>query len=424
MATMIETSTFWHQILDKGVQSLVKSLSDQEIIEMTEHYGTHNYHPAMVNVRAGQGVEVWDGNGKRYLDCIGVYSAMAHGHRNEAILNAVREQLDVLTVASRAVYTSEVALFLKGLAEYCHLDMVCPMNSGAEANETCIKLARKWAYTVKGVPDDQAEIIVCQDNFHGRTTTIIGFSTEKQYRDKFGPYGPGFKVIPFNDLEALEAAITPNTAAFFAEPIQAEGGIIIPEPGYMEKVRKLCTEKNVLLIWDEVQTGFCRTGKRMGWEHEDAKPDLLAVGKPLGGGIMPVSAAVGRKEVMDVFEFGDHGSIFDGNPLGAVVALTAMAQMEVEDFAGQAERKGSRMMKQIADLNLPEVKELRGRGLLLGIEVHEGVDAKKLGHLFLENGIITKQTRHRTFRMTPPIVITDSQIDEAVDKIKQTFSQL
>ncbi len=424
MAALPETSTFWQQILDHGIRPMVKNLSDNEVIAMTEKYGTHNYKPLLLNVVQGDGAEVWDGSGTRYLDCIGAYSALAHGHSSKLLAEVIVEQLDHLSVASRAVYTSEVALFMKGLAEYCDLDMVCPMNTGAEAIETCIKLARKWAYTVKGIPDNQAEIIVCEDNFHGRTTTIVGFSSEPGYKEHFGPFTPGFKIIPFGDASALEAAITSNTAALLIEPIQAEGGIIIPPDGYLAKARELCDKHNVLLIWDEVQTGFCRTGKRFAWQHENAKPDLVAVGKPLGGGILPVSAAVGTKAVMEVFSPGDHGSTFGGNPLGAVVALTALAQMEVEDFAGRSRDLGERLMKDLLGLNLSQVKEIRGRGLLIGIEVNEDVDSVKLGKLFLKNGLITKETRHKTFRLTPPIVISESQLDEVVSKIKMSFDQL
>ncbi|MCW5937571.1 MAG: ornithine--oxo-acid transaminase [Fimbriimonadaceae bacterium] len=423
MAPTTRTS-LWQEIADRGVPSIVAELSDAEAVQMTERYGAHNYKPLPVNIVRADGAEAWDGSGKRYIDCVGAYSAVAHGHLSERVVEAIKEQLERLSLTSRAFYTSEVALFMKGLAEYCGLDMVCPMNTGAEAVETCIKLARKWAYTVKGVPKDQAEILVCEDNFHGRTTTIVGFSTEPGYKANFGPFTPGFKVIPFGNIEALRAAITPNTAAFMAEPIQAEGGIIIPPEGWMAEVAKLCRENRVLLIWDEVQTGFCRTGRRFAWQYEDAEPDLVAVGKPLGGGIMPVSAAVGKAEVMEVFHPGDHGSTFGGNPLGAVVALTALAEMEAEDFAGQAVRAGTRFTEGLLALQSPHIKEVRSRGLLVGMEVSAEVDTAELTHQFLHHGVLTKETRHRTFRFTPPIVITDEQVDEAVDRVGKSLAAL
>jgi len=422
--TTTTANSMWQDIAQNGVQSLVKRISDAESIAITEQYGAHNYKPLPLNIVRGDGAKVWDGDGKMYLDCIGAYSAVAHGHLSPTVVEALKTQLDTVAVTSRAVYSSEVALFLKGLAEYTGLDMVCPMNTGAEAIETCIKLARKWAYTVKGVPKDQAEIIVCQDNFHGRTTTIVGFSTEEGYKDGFGPFTPGFKVIPFGDIEALKAAITPNTAAFLAEPIQAEGGILIPPDGYLAQVREVLTANNVLLIWDEVQTGFCRTGTRFAWQHEDAKPDLMAVGKPLGGGILPVSAAVGRRDVVSVFQPGDHGSTFGGNPLGAVVALAALAEMEVHDYAGLSKRLGDVFIARLRQISIPQVIDIRGRGLLIGLEVDETVDTKALSKAFLKNGLMTKETRNRTFRFTPPISITEDELRLAGDLIEKSLREV
>jgi ornithine--oxo-acid transaminase len=411
----------WQTLADEGVQEAVAALSDAEVFQMTEAYGTHNYKPLAVNPVRGEGVKVWDQEGNLYFDCIGAYSAVAHGHLSPFVVETLRRQLDLVTVTSRAFYSSEVALFLKALCEYAELDMACPMNTGAEANETAIKLARKWAYTVKGVPEDQAEIIVCQDNFHGRTTTIVGFSTEDQYKKYFGPFTPGFKVIPFNDLAALEEAITPNTAAFLVEPIQAEGGILIPDDGWMAKVRELCTKNNVLLIWDEVQTGFCRTGRKFAWMYEDAKPDILAVGKPLGGGILPVSAAIGKKEVMEVFVPGDHGSTFGGNPLGSVVALAAMTEMEVKDFCGKSEAMGARLTDGLRSLPFSCIKEVRSRGLLIGLEVEEGTDTKALSKALTAQRVLTKETRNRTFRYTPPIVISEAEVDEILNRTEAAF---
>lgn len=419
---MSSTTTFWQSVLDQGFRSLAEEASLSDVKELFDKYSTHNYKPLPVNLMRGDGVRVWDDEGREYLDFIGTYSATAHGHLNPKVVKALKDQLDDVAVVSRAFYNAEVGLFCKALAEYCDLDMVCPMNSGAEANETCIKLARKWAYTVKGVPDDQAEIIVFQDNFHGRTTTIVGFSTEEGYKKNFGPFTPGFKVVPFGDIEAIKAAITPNTAAILGEPIQAEGGIIQPPTGFLAELRQVCTDNNVLLIWDEVQTGFCRTGKRFAWQYEDARPDLLAVGKPLGGGLLPVSAAVGRREVMNVFQPGDHGSTFGGNPLGAAVAITALAVMETEDYAGNSTAMGELMMSLLRELPFSQIIDVRGRGLLVGFEVDETVDTAKLSANLVANGILTKETRNRTFRLTPPLTITEEVVRDAVARIGRAMS--
>jgi ornithine--oxo-acid transaminase len=298
------------------------------------------------------------------------------------------------------------------------------MNSGAEAIETCLKLARKWAYTVKGVPEDQAEVIVFEENFHGRTITIVGFSSEEGYKRNFGPFTPGFKVVPFGDIEALRAAITPNTAAILGESIQAEGGILIPYDGFLREVRDLATESNCLLIWDEVQTGFCRTGNRFGWQHEDAKPDLMAVGKALGGGLLPVSAAVGKSEVMETFKPGDHGSTFGGNPLGSAVAIAAMADLEVNDFASRSRRLGDQAKSTLLAKNMKGVKEVRGRGLLIGIEVDDTIDTKKLAEALLKRGLLTKETRHRTFRLTPPISVEEDVLMDALDRFEAALKEV
>lgn len=395
----------------------VAALSDEAAIEMTERYGAHNYHPLHVNLVRADGVYAWDGSGKRYLDCIGSYSAVANGHLSQFIIGVIKQQMEKITLTSRAVYTSELAIFLKEVCEFTQMGMACPMNTGAEAVETAIKLARKWAYTVKGVPADRAEIITAEGNFHGRTTTIIGFSTEPQYKEHFGPFTPGFLSVPFGDLEAIEAAITPNTAAILLEPIQAEGGILFPPDGFMAELRKLCDRHRILLIWDEIQTGFCRTGKRFAWEHEDAKPDLMCLGKALGGGIMPVSAVVGSREVIGVFKPGDHGSTFGGNPLAAVVAVAAMREMVKLDLEGQSARQGAKLKQALIDLNHPAVEDVRGRGLLVGLEVREGTDTKRLSEAFLKEGILTKETRSHTFRFAPPLTITDRELEEAIAAI-------
>ncbi len=408
------TSGILHKIATEGLRQVIDSLSDQQSITITERYSTHNYHPLPVNIVRAQGIYAWDGTGKEYIDCIGSYSAVAHGHLSEAVIKAVTDQLEILTLTSRAVYTSEMAILSQALCEYTELDMACPMNTGAEAVETAIKLARKWAYTVKGIEENQAEIITAKDNFHGRTTTIIGFSTEENYKANFGPFTPGFLSVPFGDFSAIENEISKNTAAILMEPIQAEGGILFPPEGFMSQLRKLCDQHQILLIWDEIQTGFCRTGKKFAWMHEDAKPDLICLGKALGGGIYPVSAVVGRKQVMEVFQPGDHGSTFGGNPLAAVVAIAAMAELDQENLAERSEKLGKKLLNGLRNLKHNCIKEVRGRGLLIGLEVKNGTDTEKLATSFLNEGILTKETRHRTFRFAPPLVIEDDLIDEIV----------
>jgi ornithine--oxo-acid transaminase len=409
-------TTEWNDIVEKGVRAIVERLSDAESRRLAEEFGTHNYHPLPVNLVRADGVRAYDGAGKEYLDCIGSYSAVAHGHLSPFIIQTVIDQLSKVTLVSRAVYASELGVFLKAICDYSQLDMACPMNTGAEAIETCIKLARKWGYVKKGVPRDEAEIIVAEGNFHGRTTTIVGFSSEPQYRELFGPYGPGFKAVPFGDASDLEEAISENTVAILMEPIQAEGGIIVPYDGYLHDVCDICARHNVLVIWDEVQTGFCRTGKRFAWNHEGAKPDLMAVGKPLGGGLFPVSAAIGKRDVMDVFEPGDHGSTFGGNPLGSVIAIAALAEMEVLDLARRSDEMGRRMKSGFQSLGDSRIKEVRGKGLLIGLEV-EGMDTDKLTTALLDHGVLTKETRHQTFRFAPPLTILEDEVDEVVNRV-------
>ena len=419
---MKRTATdLWNDIFENGVQSVVERITDEQSLAMAEEFGAHNYAPIPVNIVRGDGVHVWDGAGNEYIDCVGAYSAVAHGHLNPRVVGAIVEQLKKLALTSRAYYTSEAALLVKGLAQYAEMDMVCPMNTGAEAVETCIKLARKWAYTKKGVEHNKAEVIVCENNFHGRTTTIVGFSSEAQYRDGFGPFTPGFRMVPFGDIAALTSAITPNTAAIMFEPIQAEGGIIVPPEGYLADVRKLCDQNNVLLVLDEVQTGFCRTGRKFAWMYEDAKPDLMAVGKPLGGGLLPVSAAIGSREVMGVFKPGDHGSTFGGSPLAAVAALAAMAEMEVGDYAGRSAALGARLKQAIIDIQSPKVIEVRGKGLLVGMEVSPDVDGKKLTKAFIANGVLTKETRSHTFRFAPPLIVGEDVIAQIVERTRKAL---
>lgn len=407
-----------------SLRDRINAISYEESIALAEKYGTHNYHPLPVNLVRADGPYAYDQSGKRYIDCVGAYSAVAHGHLNEVVAGAMKEQLGVMALVSRAVHTPELGLFLKTICEYSDLDMCCPMNTGAEAIETALKLARKWAYTVKGVSDNQAEIIVANENFHGRTITIVGFSTEAQYKQGFGPFTPGFKIAPFGDIATLEAMITPNTAAILMEPIQAEAGILFPPPGYMAELRKLCDKHNVLLIWDEIQTGFGRTGKRFAWQHEDAKPDLMTLAKALGAGLYPVAAVVGRREVMEVFKPGDHGSTFGGNPIGAVVGIAAIEEMEREGMVENSAILGARLKEAFEALNPEVVLEVRGRGLLIGLEVRPEIDSEKLGLAFLENGILTKETRHRTFRFAPPLVVGEDLIEELVSGVRNAIESV
>jgi ornithine--oxo-acid transaminase len=401
-------------ISESAVEIGSRAQSQMQAIKWSARYGTHNYQPLPIAICRARDARVWDTDGREYLDCVGCYSAVACGHLNPAVVDALRAQLDRLAIVGRAVDTAELGVLLKRLCEYTQMDRACPMNSGAEAVETAIKIARKWAYTVKGVPRDQAEIIVAEGNFHGRTTTIVGFSSEARHRADFGPHAPGFQLVPFGDLAAVEAAFTECTAAVLMEPIQAEGGIVLPPPGFMAALRRLCTERNVLLIWDEIQTGFCRTGARFAWQHEDASPDMVCLGKALGGGVYPVSAVAGRDQVMRVLEPGDHGSTFGGNPLAAVVGLAAMDEMDRLELAERSAQLGDLLREGLTGIRLPVVKDVRGRGLLLGLEVDEHVCAKRLNLAFLREGILTKETRARTFRFAPPLTIDEDDVYEIV----------
>lgn len=396
----------------------IDRLTDAESIALNERYGTHNYHPLPVNIVRAEGEFAFDGSGNRYIDCVGSYSAVAHGHLNPHILKAIERQVKKLTLTSRAVYTSELGVFLEELCRITQMEMASPMNTGAEAVETAIKLARKWAYTAKGVAVDKAEIIACEDNFHGRTTTIISFTTEENYKKNFGPFGPGFPVVKFGDLAALESAITPNTAAVLIEPIQAEGGILIPPDGYLAGVRRLCDKHNVLLIWDEIQTGFGRTGKDFAWQHEDARPDMICLGKALGGGVYPVAAVAGLRHVMEVFKPGDHGSTFGGNPLACAIGLAAIESLEQDGLTARSAELGELLKSGLEALNHPLVIDVRGRGLLVGMEIRPDGDGKRLASEFLKNGILTKETRHHTFRFAPPLTISKARIGEIIERTK------
>jgi ornithine--oxo-acid transaminase len=394
-------------------------------IALEDRYCAHNYAPLPVVLVKGEGVFVWDDRGKRYLDMMSAYSAVSHGHCHPRLVDVMTKQAGRLAVVSRAFYSECLAPFLQRLCELTGHDMALPMNTGAEAVETALKAARKWAYTVKGVAPDQAEVIVCENNFHGRTIAIVGMSSENQYREGFGPFPTGFKIIPYGDTEALAAAITPNTAAFLVEPIQGEGGIVIPPQGYLAECERLCRENNVLLLCDEIQSGLGRTGKLLACDHEGVKPDGLILGKALGGGLLPVSAFLARREVMEVFHPGDHGSTFGGNPLAAAVALEALNIIEQDGLVERAMELGDYFLTRLKGISSPLIKETRGKGLMIGIEVHpERVTARYVCEVLMDQGILSKETHDTVIRFAPPLVVTREQLDWAIERIGNVFVSL
>jgi len=385
-------------------------------------YSATNYHPLPVTLVKGEGVYLWDAAGNKYLDMMSAYSAVSHGHCHPELLATLREQAEQLCITSRAYYSDKLEPFLQYACEITGQEKALPMNTGAEAVETAIKAARKWAYTVKGVAKDSAEIIVCSDNFHGRTTSIISFSTELQYKAGFGPFTPGFKVVPYGDAHALAAAITPNTAAFLVEPIQGESGIHLPPAGYLAACAIICSKNNVLLIADEIQTGLGRTGKLLACEHEKVKPDGLILGKALGGGILPVSLFLSSKAVMDVFQPGDHGSTFGGNPLAAAVGLKALQLIVSNKLAERSAELGEYFLQRLHTLNSPLIKAIRGRGLFVGIEIDtQRANACVLCEQLMHDGLLTKETHHTVIRLCPPLTINREQLDEAVSILQKSL---
>lgn len=383
------------------------------IIAATQAVSAPNYAPLPIVIHRGDGVWVWDVEGRKYLDCISAYSSLNQGHRHPKIIAALRAQANLLTLTSRAVHNDRMGTFLATLCAYCDMQMALPMNTGAEAVETAIKLARKWGYRRKGIARDSAEIIVCRNNFHGRTTTIVGFSSQAQYRDDFGPYSAGFKLIDFGDAKQLEQAISPHTAAFLLEPIQAEAGVHVPGDGYLDAVREICSRHEVLLLLDEIQTGFGRTGKAFAYQHErQAKPDLLIVGKALGGGVFPVSAVLGARALLELLQPGDHGSTFGGNPLAAAVGQAAVEVIVEEDLAARATQLGARLRRGLESLDSPHVTDVRGRGMLLGVQIAaQSGTARDFAERLLERGVLCKDTHAQVLRLAPPLVIDATQID-------------
>lgn len=393
-------------------------------IELEQRYCARNYHPLPVVLVKGEGAYLWDDDGNRYLDMMSAYSAVSHGHCHPRLVRALTEQAARLAVVSRAFHSDRLAPLLQKVCVMTGQEMALPMNTGAEAVETALKAARKWAYSVKGIAPDKAEILVCDGNFHGRTISIVAFSSEEQYRDGFGPFPPGFSSVPFGDSDALEAAITPNTAAFLVEPIQGEGGIIMPPPGYLKRCARICRDNNVLLLCDEIQTGLGRTGALLASDHDAVKPDGLILGKALGGGLLPVSMFLGRRELLGVFGPGDHGSTFGGNPLASAVALEALKVLEEEGLIEAAAEMGAYFMDRLNGLNSPFIKEIRGQGLLIGVEFHaDRVAARSVCERLMERGVLSKETHDSVVRFAPPLVIRREQIDMAVQALVEVLAE-
>jgi ornithine--oxo-acid transaminase len=396
-------------------------MKSQDYIALEERYGAHNYHPLDVIITRGEGVWVYDVDGKKYLDCLSAYSALNQGHCHPRIQKALIEQSKKITLTSRAFRNDQLPFFYKELTDLCGMDMALPMNSGAEGVETAIKTARKWGVMKKGVRDGKQEIIVCENNFHGRTTTIISGSTDQQYRDHFGPLTPGFVIVPYGDAKALENAITPNTVAFLVEPIQGEAGILIPPKGFLAAASEICHKNNVLYIMDEIQTGLGRTGKMFAYQHESGvQPDMLIVGKALSGGFYPVSAVVAKREVLGVFKPGDHGSTFGGNPLACAIAREALRVIVDEKLADRSAEMGHYFKERLQTVRSKHIKEVRGKGLFIGVELHAAAGgARRFCVALKEEGILCKETHENVIRFAPPLVIQREEIDWGFDRVKK-----
>jgi ornithine--oxo-acid transaminase len=397
-------------------------MEQKQYIEIEQQLGAHNYKPLDVVLTRGEGVWVWDVDGKKYLDCLSAYSAVNQGHCHPEIMKTLMEQVQKLTLTSRAFRNDQLALFYRELCEMTNSHKVLPMNSGAEAVETVIKTVRKWGYQVKGVPEDQAEIIVCENNFHGRTITIVGFSTDENSRKGFGPFTPGFKIIPYGDAEALESAITSNTVGFLAEPIQGEAGVIIPPEGYLKEARDICDENNIVLILDEIQTGLGRTGKLLAEEHEGIEADLTLIGKALSGGYYPISAVLSNSEVMSVLQPGEHGSTFGGNPLACAIGRTALKVLVEEGMVENAAKMGAYFLEGLKQIKDSKINKVRGKGLLIGLEFYPDVGgARRYCEALMEKGLLCKETHDNIIRFAPPLIITQDTIDWALERIEETI---
>lgn len=395
----------------------------EEIIKLTEERSAHNYHPLPLVLSKGEGIWVWDTDGNKYLDCLSAYSALNQGHCHPKIIKALTDQASNMTLTSRAFHNDQMGKFLEKLCQITEMDMALPMNTGAEAVETAIKAVRKWGYEVKGVEENNAEIICFRDNFHGRTMSTVSMSSEPDYRKNFGPFLPGFKLIDYNDLEAIKGAITPNTVAIIMEPIQGEAGIIIPDHGYLAETKKICKENNVLFVLDEIQTGLARTGKMFTYQHEEnAKPDMLIVGKALSGGVYPVSAIVSSKEIMEVFTPGVHGSTYGGNPLAAAVGLAALEVIEDEKLVERSAMLGDYFIKKLESIKTNKVSEIRGKGLFIGIELHKSVGlARPYCEALMEKGMLCKETHDYVIRLSPPLIVEKADIDWMVEQIAEVL---
>ena len=398
-----------------------EQMKTRELIELETLYGAHNYCPLDVVIERAEGVWVYDVEGKRYLDCLAAYSAVNQGHCHPKILRTLMEQAQKVTLTSRAFRNDQLGLLYQELHDLTGYDMALPMNSGAEAVETAVKTARKWGYTVKDIPRDKAEIIVCANNFHGRTVTVISFSTDEQYRNGFGPFTQGFKVIPFGNLQALREAVTSNTCAFLVEPIQGEAGIVIPPAGFLKEAAEICRKNRVLLMTDEIQSGLGRTGKLFAYMHEGIRPDVLIVGKALAGGFYPVSAVLASQEILGVYEPGDHGSTFGGNPLGCSIARTALRVLIDEKMVERSAELGAYFLSLLQSMRSPDLKEVRGVGLWIGIEMHS--PARPYCEALKEEGILCKETHDKVIRIAPPLIIKREEIDWAFDRIRQVIEK-
>ena len=400
---------------------VIEKEQTQSYVDLENTYGAHNYHPLDVVIERAQGVWVYDVEGKRYLDCLASYSAVNQGHCHPRILQTLIDQAHKVTLTSRAFRNDQLPLLYKELHDFTGYEMALPMNSGAEAVETAVKTARKWGYTVKGIPEGQAEIIVCANNFHGRTVTIVSFSTDEQYRRGFGPFTPGFKIIPYGDARALAAAITPHTCAFLVEPIQGEAGIIIPPEGFLREAAEICRRHRVLLMADEIQSGLGRTGKLFAYMHEGIQPDVLIIGKALAGGFYPVSAVLASREILGVYQPGDHGSTFGGNPLGCAVARTSLRVLMEENLVERSAELGAYFLERLGTLRSPDLRQVRGRGLWIGIEMNSL--ARPYCEALKREGILCKETHDRVIRIAPPLVITREEIDWAFDRIRKVIEK-
>ena len=396
-------------------------MTSQDCIALDEKYGAHNYHPLPVVIAWAEGCKVRDPEGRTYFDFLSAYSAVNQGHRHPKIIEAARAQLDSCTLTSRAFYNDRTGAFLKKLCEFTGFESALPMNTGAEAVETALKAARRWGVEAKGVKNGEQEIICAEGNFHGRTLAAISMSVDPDSLVNYGPYVPGFVKVPYGDARAIEAAITPRTVAVIIEPIQGEAGVVVPPEGYLKAIREACTKRDVLFIADEIQTGFCRTGRRFAWQREGARPDIMCVAKALGGGIMPISAIVADRSVMDVFTPGTHGSTFGGNPLAAAVGAASLEVLESERLDERAERLGEVFRSRLAELRCPKLRTVRGRGLLNALVFEEGFEAWNLCLALRDAGLLAKQTHGNIIRFAPPLVISDGEMDEALGIIRKVL---